>query len=46
MATVLFADSTVGIMVLPLRLYHQLQLLVCSWLAQRFATRTSVPDRT
>lgn len=40
MATVLFADSTVGIMVLPLMLYHQLQLLVCSWLAQRFAART------
>lgn len=39
MASVLFADSAVGLMVLPLMLYHQLQLLVCSWLAQRFAGR-------
>ncbi|MFC0038304.1 bile acid:sodium symporter family protein [Actinomadura rayongensis] len=44
MATVLFAGAGVGTAVLPLMLYHQLQLLVCSWLAQRFATRRSVPE--
>ncbi|WUH98581.1 bile acid:sodium symporter [Spirillospora sp. NBC_00431] len=37
MATVLFAGASVSTMILPLMLYHQLQLLVCSWLAQRFA---------
>ncbi|MFD0685542.1 bile acid:sodium symporter family protein [Actinomadura fibrosa] len=45
MAAVLFADATVSTTVLPLMLYHQMQLLVCSWLAQRFATRPApVPD--
>ncbi|WP_231335374.1 bile acid:sodium symporter family protein [Actinomadura graeca] len=39
MATVLFAGAAVSTAVLPLMLYHQLQLLVCSWLAQRFAKR-------
>ncbi|GLZ13725.1 bile acid:sodium symporter [Actinomadura sp. NBRC 104425] len=37
MATVLFPGAVVGITVLPLMLYHQLQLLVCTWLAQRLA---------
>ncbi|MBT2210481.1 bile acid:sodium symporter family protein [Actinomadura sp. NEAU-AAG7] len=39
MATVLFAEASVSTAVLPLMLYHQFQLLVCSWLAQRYATR-------
>ncbi|WP_131740361.1 bile acid:sodium symporter family protein [Actinomadura roseirufa] len=39
MATVLFGGAAVSTAVLPLMLYHQLQLLVCSWLAQRFAKR-------
>ncbi|MDL4773237.1 bile acid:sodium symporter family protein [Actinomadura xylanilytica] len=39
MATVLFAGAAVSTTVLPLMLYHQFQLLVCSWLAQRFAKR-------
>ncbi|GAA4228278.1 bile acid:sodium symporter [Actinomadura meridiana] len=37
MATVLFAGASVSTIVLPLMLYHQFQLLVCTWLAQRFA---------
>ncbi|MFI0485348.1 bile acid:sodium symporter family protein [Actinomadura sp. 9N215] len=37
MATVLFAGASVSTIALPLMLYHQLQLLVCSWLAQRLA---------
>lgn len=37
MATVLFAGAGISTVILPLMLYHQLQLLVCSWLAQRFA---------
>ncbi|WP_019632983.1 bile acid:sodium symporter family protein [Actinomadura atramentaria] len=39
MASVLFAGAALSTVVLPLMLYHQMQLLVCSWLAQRFAAR-------
>jgi sodium/bile acid cotransporter 7 len=41
MAKVLFAGHAVGIIVLPLLLFHQLQLMVCAALAQRYARRTS-----
>jgi solute carrier family 10 (sodium/bile acid cotransporter), member 7 len=37
MAGVLFAGPVVGLIVLPLMLYHQLQLMVCAALAQRLA---------
>jgi sodium/bile acid cotransporter 7 len=37
MAGVLFAGQGVGLLVLPLMLFHQLQLMVCAWLAGRFA---------
>lgn len=37
MANVLFPASSVGLVVLPLMLYHQIQLFVCAILAQRFA---------
>lgn len=36
MATVLFAGSTVGLIVLPLMIFHQIQLILCSWLATRY----------
>ena len=39
MAKVLFASSTVGMMVLPLMLFHQMQLMVCAVLAARYARR-------
>lgn len=39
MARVLFANSAVGAVVLPLMLFHQLQLMVCAVLAQRYAAR-------
>ncbi|HQX61525.1 MAG TPA: bile acid:sodium symporter family protein [Burkholderiaceae bacterium] len=39
MAKILFASSTVGAIVLPLMLFHQMQLMVCSMLARRYATR-------
>ena len=35
MAKVLFASSTVGMMVLPLMLFHQMQLMVCAILAAK-----------
>ncbi|KQN75394.1 bile acid:sodium symporter [Duganella sp. Leaf61] len=38
MAKVLFAGGTLGAVVLPLMLFHQLQLMVCAVLAQRYAS--------
>jgi sodium/bile acid cotransporter 7 len=43
MASVLFPAASVGLIVLPLMLFHQIQLMVCAWLAQRFA-RTPAPS--
>jgi sodium/bile acid cotransporter 7 len=37
MAKVLFASQAIGMMVLPLMLFHQIQLMVCAMLAQRYA---------
>ncbi|MDB4984973.1 MAG: hypothetical protein JWN04_151 [Myxococcaceae bacterium] len=38
-ATVLFPAATVGLTVLPLMIFHQIQLVVCAWLARRYAER-------
>jgi sodium/bile acid cotransporter 7 len=40
MAQVLFAGHAVGAIVLPLMMFHQIQLMVCAMLAGRFAKRT------
>lgn len=37
MAVVLFAGQPVGLMVLPLMVFHQLQLMICAVLAARYA---------
>jgi sodium/bile acid cotransporter 7 len=42
MAALLFPAATVGLMVLPLMIYHQLQLMTCAVLAGRYARRS--PD--
>ena len=42
MATVLLAGQSVGLMVLPLMLFHQLQLMACATLARRFGERETV----
>jgi len=39
MAQVLFASSSIGMLILPLMLFHQIQLMVCAVLAQRYARR-------
>jgi sodium/bile acid cotransporter 7 len=44
MASVLFPAATVGTIVLPLMLFHQIQLFVCAALARRFAAE-QVADR-
>jgi sodium/bile acid cotransporter 7 len=40
MAQVLFATGGVGLLVLPLMVFHQAQLMACSVLAQRYARDT------
>ena len=42
MANVLFPAASVGAIVLPLMLFHQIQLMVCAVLAQRYARRAEV----
>ncbi len=39
MANILFPGQAVGAIVLPLMLFHQIQLFVCATLAQRYARR-------
>jgi solute carrier family 10 (sodium/bile acid cotransporter), member 7 len=39
MARVLFAGPEMGAAVLPLMIYHQMQLMVCAWLARRYGLR-------
>ncbi|WP_072691564.1 bile acid:sodium symporter family protein [Rhodococcus marinonascens] len=39
MASVLFAGQPVGLLVLPLMIFHQIQLIVCAAIAQRYARR-------
>jgi sodium/bile acid cotransporter 7 len=43
MAHVLFSASAAGAVVLPLMLFHQLQLMVCAVMAQRYARRAAIP---
>lgn len=38
MANILFPASSVGIIVLPLMIFHQIQLMACSWIARRYKT--------
>jgi solute carrier family 10 (sodium/bile acid cotransporter), member 7 len=42
MAKVIFASHTVGAAVLPLMLFHQIQLMVCAALAQRWGRRSEL----
>ena len=43
MAGILFPAASVGLLILPLMLFHQLQLMVCAVVARRFADRPE-PD--
>jgi solute carrier family 10 (sodium/bile acid cotransporter), member 7 len=36
---VLFPAATVGLTVLPLMMFHLMQLMVCAWLARRYGAR-------
>ena len=39
LANILFAGQAIGMIVLPLMLFHQMQLITCSYVAQRYARR-------
>jgi sodium/bile acid cotransporter 7 len=41
MANVLFAGPALGLVVLPLMIFHQLQLMACAALARRYATASA-----
>ena len=43
MAGILFPPASVGLMILPLMLFHQLQLMACAVIAQRYADRAPEP---
>lgn len=41
MAGILFPAASVGSIVLPVMIFHQIQLMACAWIARRFAGRDS-----
>jgi sodium/bile acid cotransporter 7 len=43
MAGVLFPAASVGVLIVPLMLFHQLQLMVCAVLARRYADLPPIP---
>ena len=44
MAKVLFAAKLVGLVVVPLMIFHQVQLMVCAAIARAYAGRGAAPD--
>jgi solute carrier family 10 (sodium/bile acid cotransporter), member 7 len=45
MAKVIFASHAVGAVILPLMVFHQIQLMVCAALAQRWGRRAELSTR-
>ena len=41
MANILFPGQAIGLIVLPLMLFHQAQLFICATMAQRYAKRAA-----
>ena len=39
LASVLLPTAIAGLMVVPLMMFHQMQLIVCAWLARRYGAR-------
>ncbi|WP_145111246.1 bile acid:sodium symporter family protein [Cereibacter sediminicola] len=44
MANAIFPAATIGAIVLPLMLFHQIQLMACAMLAQRYAARAAARE--
>ncbi|MFP7365413.1 bile acid:sodium symporter family protein [Corynebacterium callunae] len=40
MAAVIFGGANIGLLILPLMIFHQVQLMICSWLAARYGRDT------
>lgn len=36
MAAVIFGGANIGLLILPLMIFHQVQLMICAWLAARY----------
>jgi sodium/bile acid cotransporter 7 len=45
MANILFPATLVGLAILPIMIFHQLQLMVCAVLARRYAERPETPEQ-
>lgn len=45
MAAVIFGGANLGLLILPLMLFHQIQLMICSWLASRYAQHGEGPQK-
>ncbi|MFA7261754.1 MAG: bile acid:sodium symporter family protein [Caulobacter sp.] len=43
MAAILFPAATAGLMIIPLMVFHQMQMMACAVIAQRYAARGSSP---
>jgi sodium/bile acid cotransporter 7 len=43
MANALFSAASIGPLLLPIMVYHPMQLVVCAWLARRYATAPVMP---
>ena len=46
MANILFPAQVVGLVVLPLMLFHQIQLFACAFLAQRYGRRAELVEES
>ncbi len=44
MAAIIFAGQPVGLIVLPLMVFHQVQLMICAWLAARYGRQAAADD--
>jgi solute carrier family 10 (sodium/bile acid cotransporter), member 7 len=42
LASVLLPTAIAGLMVVPLMMFHQMQLMACAWLARRYAVRSNI----
>jgi len=45
MARVMFPAADAGAVILPLMLFHQIQLIVCAWLARRYAAQAAALEK-
>lgn len=45
MAKVLFPGPQTGVILLPIMLFHQMQLMACAFIAQRYAAQRAASDR-